>query len=213
MCFFIQSCEPLGGGKKERKKNAHHSSVSLVSYLPPLPPPSPHSSTDRNLPVADLHVLVTQTTPRLFPHSHLLGPGRSPAPKTPLGAGADLCRWSQPMGAPCYPHFTPQPQLPTPCPISWASPRAEQLAHYSSAVAKSNQSSAARWVPFFPPMSAHTCRLATVALCDAALFGRSRCTRLESALHKLHSLFLTRVRAAFPGWGKVQQAGGLPREA
>lgn len=118
MCFFIQSCEPLGGGKKERKKNAHHSSVSLVSYLPPLPPPSPHSSTDRNLPVADLHVLVTQTTPRLFPHSHLLGPGRSPAPKTPLGAGADLCRWSQPMGAPCYPHFTPQPQLPTPCPIS-----------------------------------------------------------------------------------------------
>lgn len=52
---------------------------------------------------------------------------------------------------------------------------------------------------FSPPVSAHTCRLATVALCDAALFGRSRCTRLESALHKLHSLFLTRVRAAFPG--------------
>lgn len=67
MCFFIQSCEPLGGGKKERKKNAHHSSVSLLSYLPPLPPPSLHSSTDSNLPVADLRVLATQITPRLFP--------------------------------------------------------------------------------------------------------------------------------------------------
>lgn len=37
MCFFIQSCEPLG--VKKENKNAHHSFVSLVSYLPPLPSP------------------------------------------------------------------------------------------------------------------------------------------------------------------------------
>lgn len=73
MCFFfIQSCEPLGKKKTTKKinnkKNAHHSFMSLVSYLPPLLPPSPHfSSTDRNLTVADSHVLATQINIAFLP--------------------------------------------------------------------------------------------------------------------------------------------------
>lgn len=54
--------------------------MSLVSYLPPLPPPSPHfSSTDKNLTVANLHVLATQINVGFLLIS-FVGIGESPAP-------------------------------------------------------------------------------------------------------------------------------------
>lgn len=54
--------------------------MSLVSHLPPLPPPSPHfSSTDRNLPVADSHVLATQINIAFLPIS-FAGVGESATP-------------------------------------------------------------------------------------------------------------------------------------
>lgn len=65
MCFFIQSCEPLGEKKtKNTKKSTKKKSTSFFHepcVLPASPSsPSPHFSTDRNLTVANLHVLATQ---------------------------------------------------------------------------------------------------------------------------------------------------------
>lgn len=54
--------------------------MSLLSYLPPLPSPSPHfSSTDRNLTVANLHAWATQISVAFLPIS-FLGTEESPAP-------------------------------------------------------------------------------------------------------------------------------------
>lgn len=80
MCFFIQSCEPLEekqnmkkATKRESTSFFHEPCVLLASPFSP----SPHFSTDRNLTVANLHVLATQINIGVL--ISLLGLRKSPA--------------------------------------------------------------------------------------------------------------------------------------
>lgn len=182
-----------------------------MSYLPPLPPPSPHSSTDRNLPVADLHVLATQITPRLFPALTCWDRGEVLPLKLPWEAALTCAAGASPSGLHAIPTSPPShnspPRVPSPEGLAGLGRWHIFLQQLQKVISHRLPAGS-----LFPPCQ-HTHADWPLLPCDAALFGRSRCTRLESALHKLHSLFLTRVCAAFPGLGKVHQAGGLPREA
>lgn len=96
MCFFIQSCEPLGRKKKKsRKKNAHRSFMSLVSYLPPLPPPSPHFPQLTETWQWPTCMCWQPKLMLLFFWSHLLGLGRV----LPLTS----CHPRNPFGLQCWP--------------------------------------------------------------------------------------------------------------
>lgn len=147
MCFFIQSCEPLGGGKKERKK--------CTSFLhePCVLPASPSSP---------LSALLNWQKPASGRLACVGNPNHTTAflPLSPVGTGEKSCPcfslpsklpWEPALtcaagagcrtraagaspSAPCHPHcelFTPQPQLPTPCPTSRGSPGAGRMTRFS----------------------------------------------------------------------------------
>lgn len=103
MCFFIQSCEPLGKKKKHKKistkKKAHRSFMSLVSFLPPLRPPLHTSQLTETWqwptcmcwqPQIIIAVLIS-----------FVGLGENPAPyffstlEIFSGSNTDLCLWSR----------------------------------------------------------------------------------------------------------------------
>lgn len=115
--------------------------MSLVSYLPPLPPPSPHfSSTDRNLTVANLHVLATQIIVSFLLISFVLGP----YPLPPVGSlwnhglpCATRAR-SPTLGVqePAHPHCAPA--LPAPCRFQPQAPRAGRVTLFFKQFQKSS---------------------------------------------------------------------------
>lgn len=148
MCFFIQSCEPLGGGKKGKKKMHIIPSWALcptcLPFLPALR--TPQLTETCQWPTCmcwrpkSHHGISSALT--CWDRGKVL-PLLLAALETPLGAGADLCCWSRlcrtraagaSPSAPCHPHcelFTPQPQLPTPCPTSRGSPGAGRMTRFS----------------------------------------------------------------------------------
>lgn len=212
MCFFIQSCEPLGGGKKERKKMHIPLWASCPTCLPFLPPLcTPQLTETCQWPTC----MCWQPTSHhgFFPALTCWDRGEVLPLKLPWEPALTCAAGASPSGLCAIPTSPPSHNSPPRVPSPEHLPGLGSWQIFLQQLQKVISHQLPAGSLFSPPVSAHTCRLATVALCDAALFGRSRCTRSESALHKLHSLFLTRVHAAFPGWGKVQQAGGLPREA
>ena len=243
--FFIQSCEPLGKKKKKKKKQKKttkkiHKWKKCTSFLqqpcvPPASPSSPLSTLllDWQKPDSGQLACVGNPNEHCF-RSRLLGLGKglSPAschPWNPFG----IQRWpvllarggraSQPSCAAAVPTASTvlllalRPaaanSLPTSLQLQQRSPRAGLLT-FCFSNCKSAQSAAASLDPF-SPSPRDTCRLATVAFCDAALFGRSWWRRLWPLVCYLHalSLSLTWARAAFPRPGKVHRSlGGFPRE-
>lgn len=175
MCFFfIQSCEPLGK-KINDKKNAHHSFTSLVSYLPPFLPPlhtSPQLTETWQWPIC---MFWQPKLTLLFFWSRLLGSGKvlAPTPCHPWDTfGIGGCpvppEPSPPLwGAGAIP---PLPRHHAP-PLPARAPRAGRVTLFLSNC-KSHQ------LPNCVPLSKDTCRLATVAFCDSALFWRSRSIRV-----------------------------------
>lgn len=103
MCFFIQSCEPLGKKTKTQKKINQKKSTSFFHEPCVLPAslssPCPHFSTDRNLTMANLHVLATQINIAVL--ISFVGIGESPAPyffstlEVLLGSSTALCLWNR----------------------------------------------------------------------------------------------------------------------
>lgn len=171
MCFFIQSCEPLGVKKKKRKQKC----TSFLCEPCVLPVsssfPTPPFSTDRYPAAANLHVLATQITLLCFFPSQLLGLGKSPAPccLPPLrllwepllleqvckcsgkGAGPSAPQSPQlPLGSPA----SPLPMTPHPAAALLAASQGWTDDTFSLAPAKSHQSAAASLDPF-PSVKTH----------------------------------------------------------
>lgn len=191
MCFFIQSCEPLEKEKPQKKSTKKKESTSFFHepcVLPASPSSlSPHFSTDRNMTVANLHVLATQiniavwgkvpnrgkSCPRLLFHSwNPLGLQCCPVP---LEQGLSLSGmqepahllWAQPDSkcrAPPGPPFS-RWNPPPPIPVGVVKALLGWAGTWFSSNCKMTQPSAAWWDPPFPAPT-HTCRLATAAFCD-----------------------------------------------
>lgn len=119
MCFFIQSCEPLGVKKRKQKCTSFLCEPCVLPASPSFP--APPFSTDTQLAAANLHVLATQITLLLFFPSQLLGLGKSPAPccLPPLRLLWEpvlleqVCKRS---GKGASPSALQSPQLPIGCP-------------------------------------------------------------------------------------------------
>lgn len=199
MCFFIQSCEPFEKEKpqkKSTKKKAHHSFMSLVSYLPPLPPPLHTSQLTETWQWPTCMCWPPKLTLLFGGKSQT---GQSPAPylcstleilldsalPCALEQGLSLSGMQEPAHvlcahpdskcrAPPGPPFSRWNPLP-PIPVGVVKALLGWAVTWFSSNCKRTQPSAAWWDPPFPAPT-HTCRLATAAFCDSALFSRSRCS-------------------------------------
>lgn len=184
MCFFIQSCEPLGGGKKERKK--------CTSFLhePCVLPASPSSP---------LSALLNWQKPASGRLACVGNPNHTTAflPLSPVGTGEKSCPcFSLPSKLPWEPALTcaagagsvghglrePAHRLHA-IPTASSSPPSRNSPPrvrppeglpglggwhvFLKQLQKVISHQLPRWVPFFfSSLSKHTCRLATVAFCD-----------------------------------------------
>lgn len=196
MCFFFYS-KLWTFRKKNQWQKKCTSFLHEPCVLPaPLPSPSPHfSSTDRNLTVANLHVLATQINVAFLLIS-FVGIGESPGPYSlpPMGY---LWDWGLPCAtrarsptlgvqepAHLY-HSRPSCQHRAP-PLPARAPRAGRVTLFLSN-RKSHQ------LPNCVPLSKDMCRLATVAFCDCLVLKEQVHPRVRPVVHHLHRLLLERA--------------------
>lgn len=163
--------------------------MSLVSYLPPFPPPVHTSQLTETWQWPTCMCWQPKLT--LLFWSHLLGLGKvlpptsfpllksSWDPVLPCASGTGSTTTWDARASPsalCSSWLQVQcsswPSSPPHSGCSDGSPRAGQW-HHSWAIAEVISHQLPNWIPFSLPQ--HTCRLATVAFCDSALFCRSRC--------------------------------------